>query len=36
MALLAPQPALEEAKVEQKIDNYRYFPVLKVGSSYRF
>ena len=28
MALLAPQLALEEAEVEQKIDSYRYFPVL--------
>ncbi len=36
MALLAPQLALEEANVEQKIDSYRYFPVLSVGISYRF
>jgi hypothetical protein len=36
MALLAPQLALEEANVEQKIDGYRYFPVLSVGISYRF
>jgi hypothetical protein len=36
MALLAPELALEQAKVEQKIDGYRYFPVLSVGISYRF
>jgi len=36
IAALAPELALEEAKVEQKIDNYRYFPVLTVGVSYRF
>ena len=36
MALLAPELALEAARVEQKIDGYRYFPVLTVGISYRF
>lgn len=35
-ALLAPEVSLEEARVEQKIDGYRYFPVLAVGISYRF
>ncbi|MBV8201837.1 MAG: hypothetical protein JOZ15_14535 [Acidobacteria bacterium] len=36
MALLAPQLAIEEGRVEQKIDGYRYYPVLAVGISYRF
>jgi len=36
MALLAPELALEAARVEQRIDGYRYFPVLTVGISYRF
>jgi hypothetical protein len=36
MALLAPQLAIEEGRVEQKIDGYRYYPVLSVGISYRF
>ncbi len=36
MAALAPALALEEARVEQKIDGYRYYPVLAVGIAYRF
>ncbi|HYL05535.1 MAG TPA: hypothetical protein VE075_05825 [Thermoanaerobaculia bacterium] len=36
MALLAPELAREEARVEQKIDGYRYYPVLAVGVAYRF
>jgi hypothetical protein len=36
LALLAPELAREEAKVEQKIDGYRYYPVLSLGISYRF
>jgi hypothetical protein len=36
MALLAPELAREEARAEQKIDGYRYYPVLSVGISYRF
>jgi hypothetical protein len=36
LALLAPALALEEARIEQKIDNYRYFPILAVGVGYHF
>jgi hypothetical protein len=36
LALLHPELVREEAKVEEKIDNYRYCPVLAVGISYRF
>jgi hypothetical protein len=36
MALLAPELAREEARVEQKIDGYRTYPVLSAGISYRF
>lgn len=35
-AALAPEIALEESRIESKIDGYRYFPVLAVGLSYRF
>ena len=36
MALLAPELAREAARVEQKVDGYRYYPVLSAGISYRF
>jgi hypothetical protein len=36
LALLAPELAREAARVESKIDGYRWFPVLAVGVSYRF
>jgi hypothetical protein len=36
LAALAPALALEESRIEQKIDGYRYFPVLSVGVAYHF
>ena len=36
LGLLAPQIALEESRIEHKIDGYRYYPVLGAGLAYRF
>jgi hypothetical protein len=36
LSLLAPSLAIEAAKIESKIDGYRYFPVLSLGLAYRF
>ncbi len=35
-AILAPELAIEASRIEQKIDNYRYYPVLSAGLAYRF